>query len=315
MFGYRQELASAHVNDARAWISMRGEEPDVDRAAPGIVGAKAAPDRPVVLHDVCKKVIGDYIPSQNQPRGTCTSRGLKRDLDVMQCVMIGAGAPLVFKQTNHAIIYGLGREIAGMLGGNPNNENDDGCTGAAVGRGAVQGGELTYEDTTEPGDNENSDTLACQYGARGVPTEYKAKAKNHLVKNMAQVKTTDQGRDLIVNGYGFTVASNVGFMGIRSSRSVMFTRDSNGRAHRGGTWSHQMTVQGWTPDLAGDGECFLVDQSWGPGEPDGPIGPIPIPSYSFWILKKDLAAMLAQDDSWTFSGFDGWPADLIHWLI
>lgn len=312
-FGYRQELAAEHVADTRAWISMTGQEPDIDRAAPGIVGTKASPDRPIVLHDACKKVTGSFLPAQNQPRGTCTSRGLKRDLDVMQCVMIAAGAPLAFKQTNHAIIYGLGREIAGMLGGNPNNEDDDGCTGAAVGRGAVQGGELTYDDTTEPGDNENSDTLACQYGARGVPANYKEMAKSHLVKSMAQVKSTIQGRDLIANGYGFTVASNVGYEGIRGQH--VFARDKNGRAHRGGSWSHQMTVQGYTPDLNGDGPCFLIDQSWGPLSPDGPIGPIEIPTYSFWVLESDLAVQIAQNDSWTFSGFDGWPADLIHWLI
>ncbi len=68
-----------------------------------------------------------------------------------------------FKLASHAFIYGAGREHANMLGGDPNDENDDGCTGAAVAWACVNTGNLT---NVEAGDDD-SDVLACQWGAKG----------------------------------------------------------------------------------------------------------------------------------------------------
>jgi hypothetical protein len=118
-------------------IRADGKPVELTDAAPAFADT---PLKTVILHDAAKRALGAFLPAQNQPRGTCTSRGLKRHLDLQQCSRIAGGEPLAFHEVNHAIIYGLGREIAGMLGGNPNDQNDDGCTGAAVARGAVKGG-------------------------------------------------------------------------------------------------------------------------------------------------------------------------------
>ena len=63
-----------------------------------------------------------------------------------------------------------------------------------------------------------------------------------------------------------------------------------------------------------DKNWFLIDQSWG-NNPTGPTGDIEIPPYSFWVTEQTLRSMLAMSDSWAFSGFDGWEADLMRWLI
>jgi hypothetical protein len=258
----------------------------------------------VILHDAAKRALGAFLPAQNQPRGTCTSRGLKRHLDLQQCSRIAGGEPLAFHEVNHAIIYGLGREIAGMLGGNPNDQNDDGCTGAAVARGAVKGGELRYEDTTEPTDNRDDDRLACLFGARGVPQGYKDAAALHRAKDVAQVTTLASARLAAVNGYGFTVASTVGF--------EPFRRNADGFCRPGGSWPHQMCCTGYRVDK----DWFLIDQSWGPDQPPGPIGDIDIPPYSFWVDAAAMTKMLSMQDAWVVSTFDGWPSDLtLRWLI
>jgi hypothetical protein len=297
MFGWRPELADAHVEALTQNLAAQGIPVRFQDQAPHLMQG-ADPTKPAILHDVAKKVTGDFLRSQNQPRGTCTSRGAKRAVDLTQCVLIAAGEPYEFKYTSHAVLYGLGREHAGMLGGNPNNENDDGCSGAAMAWAANQGGNLAND---EDQDDDNKDDMACLWGARGCPSEIKTKAAQRLIKAVALVRTPEETRDALVSGHAVTVASNVGFEGIPAQH--VFGRDQDGRAHRRGTWNHQMCFTGYRPDK----QWFLVDQSWGPSSPDGPIGDLPIPSYSFWAAWDDAAAMIRQGDSWAFSGFVGWP--------
>lgn len=316
-FGYREELAVEHCKQTVAFaqqlqgaVNFEDLCPTLMSKSERIQGSVTEPTV-VILHNTVKKLTGSFLPSQNQPRGTCTSRGVKRVLDLLQYAQIDSGMLFEFRPTNHAIIYGLGREIAGMLGGNPNNSNDDGCTGSAVARGVVNGGNLTYEDTSDTTDNENDDRLACLYGARGVPSEYKTAASAHLVKGLAAIKTLEAAKASILSGRAFTVASNVGFLG----NGGRYVRNSNGICRAGSNWSHQMCITGYCSDLAGQGPAYLQDQSWGPNQPSGPLGPYEIPSYSFWTIESDLKRQISQNDSWTFAGMEGWNTSLIHWLI
>lgn len=303
-FGYRTELAAAHKTEVIRRLQAAGKPAALHLAAPHLV--RSVPTKTVVLHDAAKAVLGDYLQPQNQPRGTCISRGAKRIVDLTQCVRIGAGDGLKFAYSSHAVIYGAAREHVGMLGGDPNDANDDGCTGSAAAWAVNNAGNLRNVDVK---DDDNDDKLACLWGARGVPAEVKEAADDHLIKGIANAVTFDQVKIAIGNGYGVTVASDVGFEGNG------FQRDRDGVCRRGGQWPHQMCFTGYSPNLSGRGEALLVDQSWGPDQPGGPLGPIPIPSYSFWVLRPDAEAMISQGDTWVYSGFDGWPADQLHWLI
>jgi hypothetical protein len=311
--GYKKDMAPASVARVRAALVKKQGSADFADLAPRAVAkaATVAAGVTVVLNNVVKKQSGSFLPSQYQNRGTCTSRGAKRVFDLLQYAQIEAGKAFQFKEVNHAIIYGLGREKAGMLGGNPNNERDDGCTGVDVGHGAVEGGELSYDDTTEP-DNRDDDTVACEWGARGVPANYKAAAKKHLVTGMAAVNSTADARAAILAGRAVTVASDIDYMDRRGN----FVRDANGACKRGGhRWPHQMCYTGYTDDLNGQGPHFLQDQSWGATQPGGQIGPIEIASYSFWVSEADAAAQIGQKDSWVFAGVEGFEAVLLHWLM
>lgn len=294
-FGYRPDLVKDHKARLIAHLHSKGKHATFCKAAPNLKGA--APTLKI-LHDKVKSILGVYLAAQNQPRGTCTSRGGKRACDIIQVQILGAALKDKFEYLSHAILYGQGRTIAQMLDGRPNDPNSDGCTGAAIAQAANTVGLVRNVDDK---DNDNSDDIAVVWGAYGVPKEVLVLAKGHIVKEIAQAQTFEDVRDALMADHPVTVASTVGFEGNRG-----FNRDQDGVARRGNTWPHQMIFTGYCPNLNGRGEALLVDQSWGPNQPQGPLGPYPIPSYSFWVLRPDAESMIAEGDTWIYSGFEGW---------
>ena len=134
---------------------------------------------------------------------------------------------------------------------------------------------------------------------------YKTEAQKHQVKTISNIRTVEEARDALANGYALSVCSGYGF----SSR-----RDSNGLAKRSSGWNHAMS---W---IACDDThkrlketLFLVQNSWGKwnsgprvlGQPEG----------SFWIREKDARGMLSGGGGWVFSDVDGFPARKIDWSI
>lgn len=298
-FGYRPFLAPAAT--ARLVGSLRaahGAARFAD-AAPHLAGTGEG--KTVILHQAAKKTLGAFLRSQYQDRGTCVSRGAKRIVDLTQCVQIAGGAIHEFKYVSHAYIYGTCREHGGDL------SNEDGAVGAWAAWSVANDGNLTNEDA---GDDDNADALAVKWGARGVPAETKTKGRLHLIKRVAQARSFAEVRDAICNGYGVTIASDVGYEG-----NGGFKRDQNGACRAGGSWAHQMCYTGYCDDLAGQGPHLLQDQSWGPDQPGGPTGPIEIPTYSFWTRQRDAERQIAQGDCWIFSAFDGWPSGQLPWLF
>lgn len=73
--------------------------------------------------------------------------------------------------------------------------------------------------------------LGAGWGRRGVPSDVVAEAKKHQVKTISNIRTVEEARDAIANGYAISVCSGYGF----SSR-----RDKNGIAKKSGGWSHAM---------------------------------------------------------------------------
>ena len=111
-----------------------------------------------------------------------------------------------------------------MLGGDPADDNDDGCTGADVAWACANVGNLTNE---QAGDDDNSDVLACLWGAKGVPADMTALAGTYRVSNIALVQKASDVRDLICSLKPVTVASDIGF--------EPFTRDADGLCKSGGS--------------------------------------------------------------------------------
>src|SRR5581483_7268785 len=152
-------------------------------AAPHLTGSGEG--KTVLLSDAVKMVLGKHMPAQQQPRGTCVSRGWSRAVDYLQCVQIALGhLPQEYQYISHAAVYGMAKEIGGDL------STQDGAVGAWAAKAVSEWGCVTNE---EAGDvDAGNDDLAVQWGARGVPQKIKDLAKDNLVKTVTLVTTPEQ---------------------------------------------------------------------------------------------------------------------------
>jgi len=138
--------------------------------------------------------------------------------------------------------------------------------------------------------------LGAGWGGRGLPDKVIDLANDHQVKTVSLVRTVEEARDAIANGYGISVCSMYGFSN---------TRDKNGFAKHQGSWAHAMA---WIAcDDTGSEPAFLVQNSWGKWNSGGHPQWGPIPDGSFLIHADVAAGMLKGNASYAFSDFDGFP--------
>ena len=53
--------------------------------------------------------------------------------------------------------------------------------------------------------------MGARWGARGLPDKVIDEAEKHQIKTVSLVKTVDEARDALANGYGISVCSGYGF--------------------------------------------------------------------------------------------------------
>jgi hypothetical protein len=290
-FGWRRDpVAVAQVKEA---MQNTGHRLTFAQAAPKLIGIGSG--QTAILHNYSKVVLGGFLQPQFQPRGTCVSRGHKRALDLLQCVEIATmRLSYEFNYISHAGIYGACRMHGNYL------SNQDGAVGAWAAWAIVNNGVVLNKDVN---DDDNKDDLAVQWGSKGVPADILAKMKSHLCTTFTQAMSANDVRDALVAGKSVTVSSDVGF--------EPFHRNAEGLCKPGGSWPHCMCVTGYRADK----NWFLIDQSWGPDQPNGPIGDMDIPSYSFWIEANVMDRMVKQGDTWILTGLNGWDSDTMHWNV
>lgn len=144
--------------------------------------------------------------------------------------------------------------------------------------------------------------LADKWGYTGVPKAMLDVAREHPVKTISLVKTYEEVRAAIANGYPVNVCSSQGFTN---------QRDKEGFLQPSGSWPHSMAVLG--VDDKGEG-CsknrpgVLIMNSWGTEWISGPRRHNQ-PQGSFWVDADVFEQrMLSDEDSWAYSDFDGYPA-------
>lgn len=242
------------------------------------------PIKDVFLYKAWNDVLGHEPAYPAQQIGDCTSFGSGHAVDLCQCVEIALDRePFRYEEVCTEAIYGMGREIAHMLG------QADGCYGAAVAQAVMEG--VVPRAAVGP----YSGTRAKQWGTTGVPAAVKQAAGQHKIKATALVATTEELDAALGNGYPVIVCSTQGFS---------MHRDQGGGCQAEGSWPHCMHING-ARRLPPDRE-YCVGQSWGANVPDGPRTDDQ-PSFSFWAHGSVVARMLALRDSFAFSHFDGFP--------
>lgn len=267
------------VDDPARHALARTFAPPLAQAAPQLMGA----DVDVFLYRAMKDALGNYVPYVAQKIGDCTSFGSGHALDLLQCVEVVLGKqPIGFLETCTECIYGLGREIANMLG------SGDGCYGVAVAKALVEQGAVPRKLV-----GPYSGDRAKSWGSSGVPAEIKKAAAENKLGSAALVTTCDELDAALASGYPAAGGFGQGFV---------MHRDQEGLCQQSGRWGHEQCCTGRR--RRNGKRQYLLWQSWGPGVPDGPLTDDQ-PDFSFWITEESMADILGQRDFLAFSKFGG----------
>lgn len=253
-----------------------------------------------LLYDIIRKVNSGLFPNRHQTVGDCVSQGGAYAVDASKAVDIYVNKDLELwvAETSTEDLYWGSRNIIGQgrLG------NSDGSIGAWMAKyltdyGALPRGKYGDIDLTT-----YSGAKARSWGRRGfmLPQSFVDIAKQHPIMTASQVKSYNEVRDLVSNGYAVTIASNQGF----SSR-----RDKDGFAKPEGSWAHQMCILGVDDSFKRPG--VLVQNSWGawnsgPVRHNQPVG-------SFWVDASEIERrVLRSGDCWAISGYEGFKPQKIN---
>jgi hypothetical protein len=225
---------------------------------------------------------------ERQTTGDCVSHATRNACDLSRAVEID-----LHKEREGWIARGATEAIYGARGHSGQGMS---CARAAT-FVSETGGIIVRKNYPGVADfSKYNGNLGAGWGGRGLPDKVIDLANDHQIKTTSLVRTIEEALDAIANGYGLSVCSNVGFSN---------KRDKKGIAKRSGSWAHAMA---WIAcDDTGSEPLFLVQNSWGKWNDGGHPDWGPIPDGSFLIAADVAADMLAQNGSYAFSEFDGFP--------
>jgi hypothetical protein len=248
-----------------------------------------------LLYKSVQKFDPTFGAHERQVTGDCVSHSTRNAVDVTRSheIIGGDREEFIARSATEAIYGSRGHGGQGMS-----------CSVAA--RFVHQnGGILLRKDYGFVDLSKYDGMLGAGWGRRGVPDDVVKEGQKHQVTTISNIRTVEEARDAIANGYAISVCSGYGF----SSR-----RDKHGIAKRSGSWSHAMAwvAMDDTREIL-DETLFLVQNSWGvwnggPKRHDQPDG-------SFWIREKDARGMLSGGGAWVFSDVDGFPARKVDWTL
>lgn len=295
------EYATGWVNDPEAVAEFVAELPWKNFATTEAAGLTFGELPEVFLgFKHYEEVTGQPWPVWNQGSyGTCVAHGEGKKIVYTAACEIKRGDKEQIKMPSRDVIYAGSRVEVG--GG---RYRSDGSNGAWAAKWINKWGVVPAEKFGEHDLTEYSGARSRKWGApgAGVPSELEAEAKKHPMGACTLVTNFEDACVALFQGYGINVCSDRGFR---------MTRDSEGFCSPSGTWNHSMSFIGFRK---GKRPGLLLDNSWGATSTGGPR-PDGIPPSSWWVDASVCNYMLGQKDSFTGSNFDGFPLNLIDWLI
>jgi len=129
-----------------------------------------------------------------------------------------------------------------------------------------------------------------------VPQDLLDQIKDFKFQTVTLIRSVEEARDALANGYGIAICSGQGFSS---------NRDEKGFCRPSGSWSHCLTLIG-CDDRNGQMD-FILANSWGKwcdgGHPD--FGQLPT---GCWLAHADtIARMIRGGGTFAYSNFDGFP--------
>lgn len=256
--------------------------------------------------DVYRKANPRGPPIRNQGSvGSCVGNGgASAIVRTLACQIVLDGANEELKDLSVEVLYAGSRiEIGG------GRIRGDGSVGAWLAKFANQYGIAPAEKiTTAAGktyDLSSYDQARCRaWGNSGVPDDLEPLCKKHPVQEITLIKTLDELKRALAQGYGVSVCSGQGFS---------MQRDSRGVARPSGSWAHCMCIDGYHTEVGK--EFYHIENSWGPDAHKGPVGWGNPSTAGFWAEAAVVQQMLAAGDTWAFSGVKGFPARESIWFV
>lgn len=258
----------------------------------------------VYLWHAYKQLTGRNPPEKNQnPVGSCVSFGTNNAIERTMAVQIAMKKlHEEFKFICEEVTYAGSRvEVGGgRIGG-------DGSVGAWAAKFVKDWGVVAREKVLNGKyDLSKYDPTRCRdWGKRGVPDDLEPLAREHSVHEITQVKSWEEAKRALANGYGIAICSNQGFT---------MQRDARGIARASGSWAHCMCLDGYHVDSDGK-EYGHIENSWGATAHTGPVGWGDPSPAGFWADSATIDRMVKYDDSWAFSAVKGFPKQRIDWSV
>jgi hypothetical protein len=285
--------------------SIKGDIPPFE-----IIGPQSVIDK-MVLWEFSKRVNNNqHFETFRQITGSCVGNGGGQAtwyLSAMENVRLGQN--IECKLPFYLLPSGRSRYFAGY------RRAGSGSSGAAFAKAISTEGILPFDAIGLPpaqhdgGITWGQDAEYQWSDGDSIPSKFIELGKQNLVKSAAQVNNSQDVWNALANGYPCTIASNWGGQmqpKAAGSPAVLLSR-------RVTVWQHQMCVIGiWNhPTL---GRIFCILNSWGPAIHGKPVDDSP--PGSFWVLEDDIDYIVRQGDSFAFSQFDGFPAQMPnYWLL
>lgn len=266
----------------------------------------------VLLHKYLEKSIGKIVPHE-QGIGDCVGQAYAIGVDILAATQIhhlGLAEKWVAKSSSEAMYAGSRYEIGYKVHGSSGLLNGDGSLGVYCAEYLREYGVLLRQRYGDIDLTRYSASLARAWGSSGVPDELEPIAKQHPVRSTALVRSYEEARDAIANGYPVIFCSKVGF-NPDCDKHNPGGRDSMGFLNQCGTWYHSMCGIA-VDDTSRPG--ILIQNSWGPnwvgggtrlGQPDG----------SFWSDAGTVDEMCSAGDTIAISGFIGFPAQQLDYNL
>lgn len=287
------------VRDPAAVAAVKATLPCPDfRSTEAYRTGRDGPDD-VYLWNACRQATGSLLPPRDQGQvGACVGFGTASAIEHLLCLQIAAGRSESYRDLAPEAIYAGSRvEIGG------GRISGDGSVGAWAARFVREYGVLP-RDRYPDVDLTRYDERRCrELGRVGLTPGLERQARQHPVKAVAAVRSWDEARAAIRNGYPIAVCSSQGFQ---------MQRDADGFCRAEGVWMHCMALVGIRGGRRPGG--FLLN-SWGADAHTGPRGVGDPSPAGFWVEARVLDRMLAEGDSWAFSEAVGFPGRRLDWYL
>lgn len=264
----------------------------------------------LLLTELYKKLTGTY-QFRVQAIGDCVSFGLAYAIDHTYA------ADILFRKENEIWVgdtstedlYGGSRV---QIGGSRYGTNEDGSWGIWAIKYAILYGTLLRKKYDKDDLTKYNPKTARKWGSPNVGTpDYLLEiAKENRIKLGSQIRSYEEARDALANGYAVTAASTIGFEGRRNSNGQIL-RDKDGFAKIGGSWPHQMSILGVDDSYNRPGLLFM--NSWPKGWITGELREQP--EGSFWVSPEEANLIFKQGDSFAVGDRDGWEPKKINLRI